>query len=306
MAYFGNDAGTVTALDVQNSEPIWTYSASSAIDSSVAVTSGLAIFGTTAGDVDAISKGTGKLMWQTATSSAVESSPSAADGMVFVGSDDGTVYALGQTTGAVAWQTKLGGSVTDSPSVDPSTGEVLVGDASGAITALSMTTGAELWSVETGGPVTATPTIDGGNVYVGSQSGTVYDLNETTGAQVWSFDTGGSVAAGGAFWTDGFHPAYVVGDSHGDVYFLGLTSGDVQRHLTQATSAVTGVTTADDWAVATFADGEVYADKFGGELTWVYQGSLASSPVPLQNGVIYVAGQDGALRAFTVPGTQIP
>ena len=58
--------------------------------------------------------------------------------------------------------------------------------------------------------------------------------------------------------------------------------------------------------MATFADGEIYADKFGGELTWVYPGSLASSPATLQNGVTYVAGQDGAVRAFTVPGTQIP
>jgi outer membrane protein assembly factor BamB len=80
----------------------------------------------------------------------------------------------------------------------------------------------------------------------------------------------------------------------------------VQRHLTQGTSAVTGVTAADDWAVATFADGEVYADKFGGELTWVYQSTKALSPATLEDGVTYVAGQDGTLRAFTVPGTQIP
>jgi outer membrane protein assembly factor BamB len=236
----------------------------------------------------------------------VESSPSAADSMVFVGSDDGTVYALNQTTGVIAWQTKLAGSVTGSPSVDPITGEVVVGDASGAVSALSATTGATLWSVATGGPVTATPTIDGGDVFVGSQSGTVYALNESTGASVWTFHAGGSVIAGGAFWTDGFHPDYVVGDSHGDVYFLTLTTGAVQRLLTQETSAVTGVTAAEDWAVVTFADGEIFADKFGGELTWVYQGSLASSPTTLQNGVTYVAGLDGAVRAFTVPGTQIP
>jgi outer membrane protein assembly factor BamB len=306
VAYFGNDAGTMTALGVRNSQPNWTYSAGSAVDSSVAVISGLVIFGTIGGSVVALSSRTGQLVWQTSTSSAVESSPSTANGDVFVGSDDGTVYALNQTTGAIAWQTKLAGAVKGSPSVDPVTGEVAVGDSSGAITALSATTGATLWSVPTGGPVTATPTIDNGDVFVGSQSGTVLALNETTGASVWTFNAAGSVATSGAFWTDGFHPDYVVGDSHGDVYFLTLTTGAVQRLLTQETSAVTGVTAAEDWAVVTFADGEIYGDKFGGELTWVYQGSLASSPVTLQNGVSYVAGQDGAVRAFTVPGTQIP
>lgn len=306
VAYFANDAGTITALDVQNSQPIWTYAAGSAVDSSMAVASGFVFFGTTAGSVEALSKGTGELAWQTATSSPVESSPATADGRVFVGSDDGTVYALDQLTGAVDWHVNVGGAVMGSPSVDPADGEVVVGDSDGSITALSMTTGATLWSVKTGGAVTATPTIDNGNVYVGSHSGMVYDLSETTGAVVWTFNAGSSVAATGAYWTDGSHPAYVVGDATGDLYFLGLSDGEVQRHLTQETSAVTGVTAADDWAVATFADGEIYADKFGGELTWVYQSTMPLSPATLQNGVTYVAGQDGAIRAFTVPGTQIP
>jgi outer membrane protein assembly factor BamB len=306
VAYTGDDAGTVTALDVQNSEPLWTYAAGSPVDSSVAVASGLVIFGTTAGAVDAVSKGSGQLVWQTPTSSAVESPPSTADGRVFVGSDDGTVYALDQATGAVAWRTTVGGAVAGSPTVDPAAKLVVVGDGSGAVSALSLTTGAVVWTVPTGGAVTATPTVDDGTVYIGSQSGTVFALHEATGAVAWTFDTGSSVSAAGAYWTDGAHPAYVVGDARGDLYFLSLSTGAVQRHLTQGTSAVTGVTAADDWAVATFADGEVYADKFGGELTWVYQSTKALSPATLEDGVTYVAGQDGTLRAFTVPGTQIP
>ena len=244
MAYFGNDAGTVTALGVRNSQPVWTYAAGSAVDSSVVVTSGLVIFGTTGGSVDAVSSRTGLLAWQTPTSSAVESSPSAADGLVFVGSDDGTVYALDQTTGAIAWQTKLAGSVTGSPSVDPTTGEVVVGDSSGAVSALSATTGAALWSVATGGPVTATTTIDSGDVFVGSQSGTVVRPERDDRSVGMDIPRRRRRGRRGAFWTDGFHPAYVVGDSHGDLYFLNLTTGAVQRLLTQETSAVTGVTTA--------------------------------------------------------------
>ena len=136
VAYFGNDAGTLTALDVQNSEPLWTYSAGTAIDSSPAIGSGLVIFG--AGDaVDAVSQSTGALVWQTSTSSPVVSSPSVSGGLVYVGSNDGTLYALHTTDGSMAWKAPLAGAVTDSPSVDAASAEVVVGDASGAVTAFN-------------------------------------------------------------------------------------------------------------------------------------------------------------------------
>jgi outer membrane protein assembly factor BamB len=308
VAYVGNNAGTVTALDVQNSAPIWTFAAGSPVDTTVAVTDGLVVFGTTAGSVDAISQATGALEWRTAASSGVESSPSVADGKVFVGSDNGTVYALNQATGAVDWQTRMAGAVTGSPTVDPVTGVVVVGDSSGAISALHVSDGSSDWSVATGGPVTATPTIVNGLVYVGSQTGTVYALHEATGGQAWSYATGGAVSASGAYWasTGDGAPAYVVGNANGNLDFLAVATGKLDRQINQGDSPVTGVTCANDWAVASLANGLVFSDKFGGEITWAYQGTAQSSPVTLQDGVSYLTGQDGAVRAFTVPGTQIP
>jgi outer membrane protein assembly factor BamB len=308
VAYFADTAGTLTALDVQNSTPIWTHSAGSKVDSSVAVASGLVIFGTTAGSIDALSAATGALVWQTPTSSAVESSPSVAGSTVFVGSDDGTVYALNQTTGAVTWSVRMAGAVMGSPTVDPASGELVVGDSAGRITALSTTTGATLWSVSTGGAVTATPTISHGVVLVGSQSGIVYALNEATGTSLWTYDTGGSVSVGGAYWqqAEGSGPIYVVGNANGDVDFLRIPSGVLLRKLNQGNSPVTGVTAALDFAVVTLANGLVFSNKFPGEYAWEFQSTASLSPVTLLNGVAYVAGMDGTVHAFTVPGNQIP
>jgi outer membrane protein assembly factor BamB len=226
--------------------------------------------------------------------------------MLFVGSDNGTVYALSQASGAVQWHIKLAGAVMGSPSVDPTKGEVVVGDSSGAITALSMTSGATLWSVATGGPVTATPTILTGHVYVGSQSGIVYDLNETTGAQAWTYNTGSSVTSAGAYWTFGSRKAYAVGTSNGHVLFLDPSNGTVVRNLSHGGGAVTGVTAAEGWVMVTFSNGAVYAVKFSHDIAWSYQSTRSVSPATLLNGVTYVASQDGSLRAFAVPGTQIP
>jgi outer membrane protein assembly factor BamB len=227
---------------------------------------------------------------------------------VFVGSDDGTVYALDVTTGAVTWTVRMAGAVKDSPTVDPATGELVVGDSAGNITALSTTTGATLWSVPTGGAVTATPTISRGAVLVGSQSGIVYALNEATGATLWTYDTGGSVSVGGAYWqqAEGSGPIYVVGNANGDVDFLRIPSGVLMRHLNQGDSPVTGVTAALDFAVITLANGLVFGNKFPNEYAWEFQSTAALSPVTLLDGVAYLAGRDGTVHAFTVPGNQIP
>jgi outer membrane protein assembly factor BamB len=306
VAYFGNNGGTVTALDVQNSEPVWTYDAGSAIDSTPTAVSGLVIFGTTAGNIDAVSESSGTPVWTTSAPSAVGSSPAAASGLVFVGSDDGTVYALQQVSGALSWQVKLAGAVVASPTVDPSTNEVIVGDASGAVTALSMTSGAVLWSMSTGGAIDATATISNGDVFVGSQSGNIFALNEATGATVWTYKAAGKITGPGSIFINGRVPtSYLVGDSAGNTYFLDIANGSLVRRITGA-SAVTGTSTAYGFAVISYASGLVIADKFEGEPAWEFTSSRSESPVTMLNGVIYLAGQDSALRAFTIPGTQIP
>lgn len=305
VAYFGNDAGTLTALDVQNSEPIWSYPAGAAIDSSPAVGSGLVMFGA-GDDVDAVSQASGALVWQTLTSSEVLSSPSLSGGLLYVGSNNGTLYALKTTTGSVAWTATLAGSVIDSPSVDGTTGQVVVGDSSGAVTALNAATGAVEWTTTpTEGAVTATPSIYAGNVYVGSASGTVYDLNEATGAQVWTYSAASGVTVGGAIGASPSPNTYVVGDTNGDIYFLSLKDGHVERQL-KGTDAVTGVSTAKTWTVVTFASGEVLANKYSDLIAWLHQNSSYVDQAALVNGVVYLAGQDGAVQAFTIPGQQIP
>ena len=229
VAYVGDGAGTVTALDVQNSEPLWTYAAGSPVDfGGSAVTGGAGSWCSAPHRAPSTrSRATGALLWRTTASSGVDSSPSVADGMVVVGSDDGTVYALRQSTGAVVWQVRPAGAVTGSPTVDPVAGVVVVGDSSGGVRALHLADGSPDWSVATGGAVTATPTIVNGLVYVGSQTGTVYALHETTGAQAGSYATGAPVTASGAYWAssgDG-PPAYVVGNAVGDLDFLAVATG---------------------------------------------------------------------------------
>jgi hypothetical protein len=210
------------------------------------------------------------------------------------------------STGVVKWQAKMGGGVMGSPSVDSAAGEVVVSDLSGVVTALNASTGAVKWTHAESGPFTATPMIDKGNVYVGSENDFAYAFNETTGAQVWSYNTTAPITVGGAFWSNGPNSAYfVVGNNNGQIDWLQLQTGAFLRQWTEP-AQVTGVTSAAGWVSVSFSNGLVIGNKFPLEVTWNFQDTGIMQPVTLVNGVAYVAGQDGALRAFTVPATPIP
>jgi outer membrane protein assembly factor BamB len=306
--YFGDDAGTFTALNVQNSEALWTVTEPSAIDSSAALDSGKVFFGTEGGSVVALAMSTGKPAWTTTTSSAVESSPSVADGVVYVGSDNGTVYALNEKTGAVEWSAIVGGAVKGSPAVDATAGLVLVGDSTGTITALSLDEGAVVWSYAGGGSIDGSVTISGGNAYAASTNDTVYALDETTGAKVWSRVVGGSVVASGAlYWTGNASDPqdYDVGASNGDLYFLSLTTGRISKSVVVG-GAIVGVSTTRSWVVATTSTGTIAGDR-PGNVAWKFtsKDAYASTGITL-NGVVYVGGLDETVRAFTLPGRAIP
>jgi outer membrane protein assembly factor BamB len=243
----------------------------------------------------------------------VASAPANAQGAVLVGTDDGTVYDLNAQTGHVMWTVKLGGAVKGSPAIDTTSGDVIVGDSSGAITALNLLTGAQLWHVATSGPITASPTVYNGQVLVGSGNGIVYSLKESAGATEWQVNTGAAVIASGALYantingsTTGAINQYVVGNSAGKVLYLSLSNGTQNRSYTE-TSGIVGVSDAAGWAVINTAGGEVIGYKFATQKSWVYQASAGLNTAPLVvNGVVYIAGLDQTVSAWTIPGQQIP
>jgi hypothetical protein len=86
---------------------------------------------------------------------------------------------------------------------------------------------------------------------------------------------------------------------------LDLDNGQVKRHL-MGSSAVTGVSAAFYWAVVSFANGRVIGNKFGTDIAWAFQNASPFSQAAVINGVVFLTSSDSTLRAFTIPGTQIP
>jgi outer membrane protein assembly factor BamB len=312
VAYFADDAGRVTALDVYNAEPLWTTTAPSAVDSTPALSGTLMFFGTEGGStagpsVVALRTTSGTQTWSTPTSSAVESSPAVSGQQLYVGSDDGTVYDMNTKTGTIAWQTRLAGSVKGAPVVDAATGLVFVGDSSGAVSALSSTTGHVTWSFQTGGPVTATPSLYNGKVYVGSADGHAYALTETDGGKIWEATAHGHVSTGGVVFSRRTGPTdYVVGSDAGNVTYLTLGSGKSVK-VTNLGARVAGLAAAQGFIAATTSNDVVWGLKRFGEALWstTVNGGFASAPI-VADGVVYTTGLDQTVRAYTAPGSPIP
>jgi outer membrane protein assembly factor BamB len=305
VAYFADETGTVSAVDVQTGQQLWTrdIGGGSGIDSSPAVDptveSGVVFVGAESGSVDALKAKNGKIVWSTSLgTSAIESSPAIADGVIYIGSDSGDLYAIAEKTGAVVWQTGLGSSVRSSPAVDPSANLVIVGDEAGDVTALSSVTGAVQWSFSTGGPVVATPLIYKGDVYVGSESDQFYGLNETTGAKLWADTTGGSVTSAAAL----LGLQLIVGDRAGDEYSIASKSGE-SKQIKTFSSAVTGVATALGFILTETASGELFGEKTSlGRWETNLGAGGAAAPV-IVNGEIFATDTNGQLHCYTIPGS---
>jgi outer membrane protein assembly factor BamB len=306
VAYVGDVSGTVTAIDVRSGEPLWSTVEPNAIDSAPAVSDSLVCFGTEGDAVVALDQADGSQVWSTPTSSEVESAPAVANGELFVGSHNGTVYALDQATGAVEWHHKVGGAVMGSPAVDASSGVVVVADSSGAITTLSASDGDVLWTVDTSGAITATPSIFNGVVYVGNAASEVYALLESTGDTVWTAAVPAPVTAGGAIYSQPSPIDYVVGSQDGTISYLNLRTGSL-KNSAQADGAVVGVATSDGWVTVTTGSGQIDGLKHNAEIVWQTSvgAAFVAAPTTL-NGVVYTAGTDDTVRAYTVPGSPIP
>src|SRR5687767_6850473 len=96
--------GVATSTPPAQLKLLWKLEVGEAIDSSAAISDGVAYVGTFSGDLVAVDVATGKLRWKYAAGDPIgESSPTVANGMVFVGDTAGTLHAVRVSDGSRAW-----------------------------------------------------------------------------------------------------------------------------------------------------------------------------------------------------------
>jgi outer membrane protein assembly factor BamB len=87
----GND---LLALDAVTQQPAWTFTTTTIVSSSPAVTDRAVYFGGQDSRFYALDRAAGKELWEITTGGQITSSPAIADGVIYVGSHDGKLYAI--------------------------------------------------------------------------------------------------------------------------------------------------------------------------------------------------------------------
>jgi outer membrane protein assembly factor BamB len=308
VAFFGNDAGTMNAVDTQLGSPVWQYATPSGmpIASAPAIDNGYLAFGSEDGTLYELAVGTGTLTGSIALGGEL-TSPAAANGTFFVASKNGTVSAVSETTGTLVWQKNVGTKISGSVAVDAATGLLLVGDDLGYVSGYQLADGTRVFHTEIGGALKDAPAIAGGVAYIGSSNGNVVALTESTGQKVWSYSEGSAIAATPvvALGEPGFTGlAIYVGSADGNVTAL-TQAGKLVWHVPFPSAVVGMAATTGNVVMVELANGIVGATRGPNDGFYFYQyqttGSLDTSPA-IVSGAVYVGSGAGGIYAFTPYG----
>jgi outer membrane protein assembly factor BamB len=309
VAYVPDSTGQLTAVNVHDGAPLWTWSLPSraALAGAPAVDTerGLVFAGAADGTLHAISRHSGKTVWTDHVGGDV-TAPVFGGGHLYVASSTGTVEAVREATGKKLWASTLTHPVRTAPALDSTAKLVIVGESDGDVTALSATgptAGSSEWTHATGSAVTTPPAIAGGTVYVGAGD-SVYALREATGAAQWSYPTGGTIASSLTLTSTSIDGLLLTtGSADGHLYCIKATSGGLLWKQ-DIGSPVTGVASAFATYVFDTSNGIIGAGRItSSERLWerTTTAGAMTSPV-IVDGTVYAGGQDANLYAYTTDG----
>lgn len=316
VAYTANTAGQLTALDVHNGAPLWTWTIPSkaALDGSPAIDpgTGLVFVGANDGTLNAISTSTGQLAWSDSidrASGTKVSAPVYGSGDVYITTSTGKVEAIAEATGKTVWgPISLPNPVLAAPTLDTANKTLIVPEPNGDVVALNSATGKALWlePYHSGGAISAPATIYNGIVYFGSGD-SVYAISEANGTKQWSYRTGGTVADMPTITNSVTRGQLllIVGSGDGRLYALQAGDGALAWDLNTG-SPIAGVATVASVVVYDTTTGIVGASRTYDALPlWKYttKAGITAPPV-IVNGTIYIGAQDWNLYSFTSYGQQ--
>lgn len=261
---------------------------------SAAVGHGLVFATALRGPLIAYDADTGETVWTADIPDVARAAPVLAGRVLYVSGTEGELYALDASTGTVRWSTPAESAISDqSPTV--AGGRVFHIRVRSHLTAYDAKTGEELWAKKyaIGGSLSAAR----GKVFVPADP--IVALDQATGDVVWS-------APRDTFMLGA--PAVADG-------LLFVPSGAGLKALNVDTGALVWTAPAYSvWSPAV-ANGVVYASNLNGEwdafdtqdgtLLWSVitdpcGGSCANGTPAVANGILYLAGPDNFLRAYSV------
>jgi eukaryotic-like serine/threonine-protein kinase len=239
---------------------------------------------------------TGAIVWTSSVCVDVRASPTFVDGVLYVASFDGTLNALDPATGVPIWSAPGKCCVYDqAPAVDD--GRVFQMRTDHTLTAYDANDGTQLWS-KAAFAVGTIAAAHGTLFY--NEYPNVVALDEATGAQLWATPVVTAATTGAPAVADG-----LVFVTQSNLVALNAAAGAVV--WTAPATSGWGPVVANGVVYTSSLNGEWDAfDERNGSLLWSVTvgsgcgGSCANAVPVVANGVLYLAGPDQYLRAFTI------
>jgi outer membrane protein assembly factor BamB len=297
VLYFGNDAGTLSAVHVATGSPAWSYTipSNAPIHSSPAVDqSGQILFGANDGNFYALNAN-GSLAGSVSLGGNL-GAPAYANGKIVVASTSGNVYSLNDPNLTTNWSVNAGSPIAAAPAFDGNAGLVIVGTTGGTTIAYNSSTGNVAWTGSTGGSISSVA-IANHTVFAASADGNVYAFAEGTGA--FKFKVPGDGTAVTALAVNGNGPTF---GTSGGTMLDSNANGHVYYERSYGNIPIAGLAVAgtDAFGSTTKGNLELLRSSDGG---WHFStnSTFGASPVIL-DGMLFAGADDGNLYAFVPEG----
>ncbi|HEX7254833.1 MAG TPA: carboxypeptidase regulatory-like domain-containing protein [Gaiellaceae bacterium] len=310
------DGGSVTTLDLDDGETLWTFGTGASLRSTPAVANGrVYVGGGDSGTFHALDAATGAPVWSFSTGDRLTyTTPTVVGGAVYFGTGWGTgnggwVYALDAESGTLRWKTFVGAQIYFAPAVGGGNVYAASYDAQ-RLVALDAETGSERWSLtRASDSFAAMPSYDAGRLYVATNNfdtgaGSVLAVDAETGDVVWEA-AGHGDAAGHA---PVVYADLVIAGSSLNNWVVAYDRDSGERRWTHSVgAAVSNSQLGADGVIVggSQQDSRVWAlDAYTGDLLWedTLSSNVLSAPA-FADGRLVVADRFGVIRAYEAPGT---
>lgn len=234
---------------------------------------------------------------------------------LFVASADGEVAAINRLSGDTLWEAELENALSGGVGVYEDS--LFLGSAEGYVLKLDANTGEQLWSTHLTGEILSPPQGNGKVVVVQTYDGKLQGLDHTSGAVLWTYDSNVPVLTVRGTSSPIMHNGRVyAGFANGRVLAFDAQTGaiawEVRVAISQGRSEIERLVDIDgtmelsgsELFAASYQGSVAAIDVQSGRKLWQQKASTFSG-VSQGSGNIYVADEDGALRAFMRDGSGV-
>jgi outer membrane protein assembly factor BamB len=200
MAFVGDNAGAIHAIDIATGRQSWTAETGGYVDTPLAVSNGrvyVSVQGSSSAfaAVVALSETDGSKVWRYSTDGEVlATAPTVAAGSVYVGlagASSTLVRALDASSGAVRWSSRVNTTLTPVGAPAAASGGVIAQDVNSQIYRFDASTGSRTWDFALNEQAIQTsPVLSGGQVLSVTDQGRLTAIDASTGELVWQSSRG--------------------------------------------------------------------------------------------------------------------